>query len=379
MKCVTLDTKLHPTDPKEVLNLEKKPARLFIEEHFAGLERMKAYSEILENLRGIHSEYDFDRLTESVKVKVATLGSDEPIFCPGNNGLFASILTAYNNHWNLRTSPEDWWFCVIRRVALDIDEHANKDRVRKMFVNHEGKKTLQVGVPSNNIYDVDYSLFFDKMSTRISENVNIPEYVDAVTADFSVTTPTQRIVSQITLMTSLQEFFIYKMMTLCWIPAIEMLGTEEDWRKLQSKLKLLRKLTKPVKRDIGLTSEWWGHVKKVFKKLLATYKGKPDRDWWSRIVSYQSFGSGNTNSYTGWITKFITGIENRNGHSNFPCGLVSVPLTIADPSGVLDTGILAAGTLGFTIHENTSGGVPSVQPFQGWSLLLAEDSPFRHQ
>ena len=65
-------------------------------------------------------------------------------------------------------------------------------------------------MPVNNIYDVDYASFFEEMSKEISKNVKLPSFVDVISADFSSTTAVQRIVSQITLMSSLQEFFEYK-------------------------------------------------------------------------------------------------------------------------------------------------------------------------
>ena len=80
----------------------------------------------------------------------------------------------------------------------------------KVSISLQGKKTLQVNVPVDNIYDVDYSWFFDQMSKEISKNINVPSYVDVISADFSSTTPVHRIVSQITLMSSLQEFFDFK-------------------------------------------------------------------------------------------------------------------------------------------------------------------------
>ncbi len=70
---------------------------------------------------------------------IAALGSTESIYSLGNCGLFSAVLTAYNNHWKLRTSPDDWWFSVIRRVACAIDRNAKEESVRKMFVDHEGK------------------------------------------------------------------------------------------------------------------------------------------------------------------------------------------------------------------------------------------------
>ncbi|KAL9953544.1 hypothetical protein ACROYT_G040975 [Oculina patagonica] len=153
----------------------------------------------------------------------------------------------------LRTSPDDWWFSVIRRVACAIDKNAKKESVRKMFVDHETKKTIhgQVIVPNTSNYTVDYSWFFDQIATVIQKNVKVPEFVDGMMADFSTTTAVQNIVSQITLMNSVQEYFLYSMLGGCGIPAMEMLGTEDDWKKLKSKLKVLRTLFEPIEKDLG--------------------------------------------------------------------------------------------------------------------------------
>ena len=67
---------------------------------------------------------------------------------------------------------------------------------------------------------------------------------------------------------------------------MEMLGTEEEWRKLTSKLKVLRTMLEPIENDLQLESEWWDVVQRVFSKLLETYQGKPDEKWWSHIVDY---------------------------------------------------------------------------------------------
>ena len=203
MKFVSLASNLVPTDPKEALEppqVEENFSKFLIGEYAkASEERMEASQKNSEDLDPTSAAVTTRKVVEK---RVATLGSEENIYSLsyGDCGLFAYVLTAYNNHWNLRTSPDDWWFCVTRRVAIAIDKNAKKNSVHKMFVDHEGKKTLQVNVPSNYIYSVDYSWFFDEISKKITENVKVPEYVDAVTADFSVTTPVQKIVSQITLM-----------------------------------------------------------------------------------------------------------------------------------------------------------------------------------
>ena len=157
---------------------------------------------------------------------MAALGSDEEIYSVGADcGMFAAVFTAYSYHFKLRTSPDDWWFCVIKRIACAIDENSQKESVRKTFVEHKGKKDIAVEVPDRSIYTVNYIWFFDQIAKGIKENVKVPEFVDGMTADFSTTTPVQKIVSQVTLMSSVKQYFGFHAIAECGIPALEMLGT----------------------------------------------------------------------------------------------------------------------------------------------------------
>ena len=61
---------------------------------------------------------------------------------------------------------------------------------------------------------------------------------------------------------------------MCGIPALEMLGTQADWKKLTSKLKILRTLLEALENDIRISTEWWDLVQKVFLKLVETYPGE---------------------------------------------------------------------------------------------------------
>ena len=88
------------------------------------------------------------------------------------------------------------------------------------------------------------------------------------------------------------------------------------------------------------------------------------------------------NYIRGWITDFLEG-ANRHGspleHKDFSTGLVTVPLILKHPSGAQDTAALVAGMLGFTVHRTHHlifSDEVTVQPFQGWALMLANDSPF---
>ena len=83
-----------------------------------------------------------------------------------DKGFFNTILSAYAHHWGLRTSPDDWWYTVVRRAALAIDNNANKDSVRDFFVSHEGKKELRVELGSS-LYTADYTWFFQQMTNQV--------------------------------------------------------------------------------------------------------------------------------------------------------------------------------------------------------------------
>jgi hypothetical protein len=329
--------------------------------------------------------------TETVEDRTPMIGSKDEVYSQADVGFFESVLLAYTNHWNLRTSPDDWWFCVIKTISHHIDLYCDIPNVRKMFVNFEGKQDLMVEVTKAQGWpvfeDMDFSSFFNNIGLEIAKNVKVPEYVDGVTADFTTTTAIQKIVSQITLMSSVQAYFNFTLCGGCGIPAIEMKGTEDDWKKLLSKLKVLKTLLEPITDDIKLKEEWWSLVTKIFENLLETYRGQPDEDWWSRIMTYERpYGSGSYLSsgpprYSGWIVEFLKGAVGDDIGillGDFPSAIVTVPLGILDlETRVQDMSALVAGMVGVTVHESVGNDRVTVEPFQGWSLLLPKDSPFR--
>ena len=375
MKYIELAPDLVPAKRSDVPDSKATSAQVHFEEHANILETRIQMKMLRTGDRSYDAEKHF--WGQRFEQQAASLGSEEFIYCEENNGIFSAALTAYNKHWNLQTSPDDWWFCVIKRISLAIDANGNKEVVRKLFVNHEGQKTLRVGVPNATIYDVDYSSFFNQVTDEIARNIKVPKYVDAVTADFTTTTPTTKIVSQLTVMSSVKKYFEFNMVCICGIPGVEMLGTDEDWEKLSKKLEALRVILKPIEDEIGLSKEWWSHAELVFQKLLDTYREQPDKNWWDRILHEEGARFyGQIRGYTGWLVHFVEGTTRRVEHEDLTSGLVSVPLEISHPGGS-DIGTLIAGMLGFTVHDNEAGSRPSVQPYQGWSLLLPKDSPLR--
>ena len=137
---------------------------------------------------------------------------------------------------------------------------------------------------------MDYDWFFQAMISEITENINKPEYTSLMKADFSQSTSVDRIVNNIMLMYSFKEYFEYRMRSLCGIPGVVMLGSEDDWLRLLEKLVKVEELLKPLEEVLQL-GDWFKSSQTVLQKLLETFRGNPDKDWWSRIMDiHQTFG-----------------------------------------------------------------------------------------
>jgi len=316
---------------------------------------------------------------EKIKFKEyePVIGPNEDVFYDHDWGFFSAVLACYNNHWVLKTCPDDWWNVIVRNVAEVIDEKGDLPNVRGFFVDHEGKKTIAIEV--GKLDGIDYSWLFDQFSKGIKKNIKNPGYADLMEADFSTTTPTQLIATQIMLMSSVQKYFEFSFHCGCGIPGVDMAGTESDWEKLIEKLDKMEALLEPIMRELDPELEllsWFRISKKVLTNLLDTYRGQPDKKWWGHILSWNGHnGSGARRwrtGWTGWMPQFLR--AKGMYPKDFPRGVVSVPVKISDVlSGIRDEGVLVAGTVGFTVEEGDRA--PMVTAKQGWSLLLPPGSP----
>ena len=108
-------------------------------------------------------------------------------------------------------------------------------------------------------------------------------------ANFSTTTPNDRLVSQLILMSSVQKYFNFNTYIACGITEVELLGTEADWRALIVKLQDIKKVLSPISGPLGnITAYFDDIVAPVYQNLLNTFLGKPDKAWWNDIVLRQA-------------------------------------------------------------------------------------------
>ncbi|CAI2187189.1 12307_t:CDS:1, partial [Funneliformis geosporum] len=202
-----------------------------------------------------------------------------------SHGLAAAILHAYNNHQHLRLSPDDIWLTIAQGVSHHINYNAEK--FRYYFVNHEGKKEICVyaGDILNSCFEGDWPEVVNRLVVKTDQAIEKIDLKSLLECDFSTTTKNSLTASRIVLLDMVKAYFSYKICTLCGIPKVTLEGTLEDWEKVQEKVIQLRQLN----LDLDF---WLDRLEPVICKLIETYKGKIDEEFWARIASNESFGSG---------------------------------------------------------------------------------------
>ena len=224
-----------------------------------------------------------------------------PIHCPIDdstfNGLICAVHLAYHRHYPLVLTPDAVWMCIAQGFAHHVSQNAEK--LRNMFVDHDGKKTLVVRRDDfvRGSADNAWPEVFDSFSDQISQCVGA-ETCDLLTPDFSTTTRVDKAAAQVVLMSTFQAYFSFDVDSMCGIPEITLRGTVEDWKKLRDKaLKLAR-------YDL----KWWtDKLKPVLNQFVAASSGRVDNHFWSRIYK-QTYSSGGP-YINGWIITLFPYLE----------------------------------------------------------------------
>ena len=233
-----------------------------------------------------------EQVTKRVKVKCEALfHTEKEIVNVGgmDNKFVATVHTAYSDHYPLVLTPDVIWMCIAQGFATHVNSNAEK--LRHLFVEHEGKKKLDVhrddfikGSPANPWPDV-----FAAFSAQIQEEVGDKVY-GALTPSFTTTGPVERAAAQLVIMDAFKEYFEYHFHTRCGIPEITLEGTIGDWTALKEKAMALR--------DFDLS--WWtDELGPVLDQFVEAASGRVDQKFWSSI--YKISGGSGGPFISGWI------------------------------------------------------------------------------
>jgi hypothetical protein len=221
---------------------------------------------------------------------------DETPIHPERNGFVSTVLDAYLQHNHLVLRPEDVWFAILIQLSFYVNKHAEK--LRKYFVDHAGKRKLQILQD-----EFDFKDFCAKMADLIAENVKDPALRDWIMPSFSTTTDEDKVTAAIIMMGTMQKYFAYFCGITCGIPSVTLLGERADWQEILNRLPFLSKF--------GLEHDelalWNSVLTAVLSKFVDTFDA-PDspevvRFWQGSVHQYTDDYSGEK-LITGWIQAF---------------------------------------------------------------------------
>ena len=202
--------------------------------------------------------------------------TDEKIIRGFMHPFAQAVHLAYCHHVPLIITPDVIWYMISSAIAIHINKNA--ELLRKVFVDHEGKKKLIV---RRNDLDPDspdcpWNEVIEMFTVEINKNTN-NNVVDLLVPTFTTTTACARVVSQIVLMDAKKSYFDYSCMTMCGIPEIRLVGTKQDWELIKSKAKDILKLMPDMNVWID------GCLGEILDQFTSVFDGKVDKKFWNEI------------------------------------------------------------------------------------------------
>jgi hypothetical protein len=126
-----------------------------------------------------------------------------------------AINTAYDKHYPVVFSPDMIWLLILQGLASHVN--ADAEALRKKFVAHDGKLTLLVkrdgfkkGNPGN-----DWQGVFGEFSAQLRTHIGADTH-GLIVNEFSTTGAVEKAAMEVSLMDTLQAYFVYSMSTLPW-------------------------------------------------------------------------------------------------------------------------------------------------------------------
>jgi len=288
---------------------------------------VNSYQEILEGLINADSGYNAPPSFNTDRPKpaydiVAKSNITDSLVDFNYHPLFEGLYRAYADHRPFTLSPDMIWLLICQGFSQHVNN--NSESLRNLFVDFKGKIGLVVRDDRIDLNDPNspWPEVFPSFNKKISDNVG-KQLTDILTADFSTTTLTSKIASQITLMDAFKSYFEFVLIySSCGIPKVTLEGTQQDWQKVLMKTEALRK----YKLD------WWvDKLEPVLKKIVAASSGKVDTAFWRGMFKLHSGAPCQTPSIAnGWIVKFFP-YDKRGNRNN----LDSIAMTDELPNEIV--------------------------------------------
>ncbi|KAJ2978733.1 hypothetical protein NUW58_g7400 [Xylaria curta] len=193
------------------------------------------------------------------------------------NGFVGGLIRAFNQDLHLIIRPDDVWQAILSQFSLFVN--GNAERLRHMFVTHEGKRNLTIDFTPMRISDLDFGKVAQEFASFIQENVVDAELRQWMIPDFSTTTNHDKAVAAFGMMGAMRQYF-----------------------KPDVRVDRLHKYGEECKR-------WASLLKPVMRYMLRTFdepESQEVKNFWLR-VAYEAGSEGSSpgvRTLSGWITAF---------------------------------------------------------------------------
>ena len=294
--------------------------------------------------------------------------------------LIAGLIIAYKNHYPITISPDMIWLLILQGYSKFMEKYS--EIVREKYVNFKGQKTLGVerlGLFPETATKEDWKSIIQEFTQKIEDNVG-KEVISNLQANFSTTNSIILTTSQVSIMSAMKQYFVYKvLMGGCGISSITLEGSLEDWEKIKSKLEFLS----------NKAMKWWTkHLIPIIEKIIKTKKYYQKHNYinselvnfWKDMIRLKGKGDlYDPHIINGWIIKFIPnysqqkpGLYEEILETDVPDQIINCPmeLTVLNTDGTKSEYKcdLASGFYGMVQNKETY----NVRPVIGYAIVVDE-------
>ena len=323
-----------------------------------------AKSDLSENLVSFQNSVKMDEFPFGI---IAKNDLSDKLVSFGYHSFFNGVYQAYSDHRPIVLSPDMIWLLISQGFARHVS--ANSEGLRHHFVDFSEKITLMVVTEEITLDDPQspWEKIFPELTQQIAEHTG-KEIIDLLSADFSTTTPVEKVASEITILEALKSYFEYIVLyVVCGIPEVTLKGTTDDWQKILDRTRQLGKY--------DLT--WWtDELEPILEEFVKASKGQIDREFWKDIFINRTVNPSCGPTVTvidGWFVKFFpynnkgsrNNLKSISNSNDLPEEIVKVDLQYYDDETGITTPLeLWAGFIGLDQNEMNYALTPKI----GWMI-----------
>lgn len=227
------------------------------------------------------------------------------------HSLINTAVLAFTTHLPFILDVEDVFLIIIQAINRHVQAHA--ETLRPKFVSHQGKIQITVErggfdlfTDDEHEFKQDWMAIVQEMTDKMKVHSNL-EVIDDFQPKFSSLTPVHRTINLMSIMSICQQYFKYKLQTMCGFPYIDLKGTVEDWEELKTRVThLLETYCLPE-----FMAAWAPILLPLLQKIIETVQGKEcDLGFWESFVKKGGGQhSGSRTQFTGWFNIFFPTLE----------------------------------------------------------------------